>query len=56
MPTSSQLASKRPNSTGLNSHWLSRLPAKLKSWRNRKKYIPVIEDGLKALKKIYNET
>jgi hypothetical protein len=53
MPTSSQLASKRPKSTGLNSHWLSRLPAKLKPWRNRKKYIPIIEDGLIALKKIY---
>ena len=54
MPTSSQLASKRPKSTGLNSHWLSRLPAKLKPWRNRKKYIPILEDGLMALKKIYN--
>lgn len=36
MPTSSQLASKRLQSNGLlNSHWLSRLPAKLKPWRNK---------------------
>jgi len=54
MPTSSQLASKRPMSIGLNSHWLSRLPVKLKPWRNRKKYIPILEDGLIAFIKTYS--
>jgi hypothetical protein len=53
MPTSSKLARKRKLSTGLNSHWLSRLPAKLKSWRNREKYIPIIRDGLKLFESIY---
>ncbi len=52
MPTSTQLASKKIKSKGPNSHWLSRLPAKLKSWRNRQKYIPIVEDGLIALKEI----
>ena len=54
MPTSTSLARKRPMSTGLNNHWLSRLPSKLKSWRNRQKYIPIIEEGLMNFTKLYN--
>ena len=53
MPSSSKLASQRRMSTGLNSHWLSRLPAKFKSWNNRQKYIPHIQDGLDAFKECY---
>jgi len=52
MPTASQLVSKRPKSIGLNSHWLSRLPAKLKPWRNRQKYIKTVECGLTEMKKL----
>jgi hypothetical protein len=53
MPTSLQLTKQRDAGYGPNGHWLSRLPAKLKPWKNRKKIIPIIEDGLKQFKAIY---
>lgn len=39
LPTSFELANKRPGSKGPNSHWLSRLPGKTKPWRYREKLI-----------------
>jgi hypothetical protein len=39
LPTSRQLASRRCLPVGPNGHWLSRLPAALKSPRNREKLV-----------------
>jgi len=39
LPTSTQLSAKRGTSVGPNSHWLSRLPAKVKPWRYREKAV-----------------
>ncbi len=52
MPTSSQLTKGRNGKYGPNAHWLSRLPARLKSWRNREKLIPVVQNGLEGLKTV----
>ncbi len=53
MPTSTQLTQKRQVVYGPNRHWLSRLPAKLKPWPKREKYIKTIEGGLCNLKLLY---
>lgn len=42
MPTSRQLSSKRGLPVGPNGHWLSRLPATLKSPRNRAKLVDTL--------------
>lgn len=42
MPTSRQLSSKRGLPVGPNGHWLSRLPAALKSPRKREKLVQVM--------------
>lgn len=42
MPTSRQLALKRGAPVGPNSHWLSRLPAKLKAPRERSRLVNVL--------------
>jgi len=39
LPTSRQLSRKRQSPVGPNSHWLSRLPAQLKSTRERAKLV-----------------
>lgn len=52
MPTSAQLSQKREASYGPNGHWLSRLPAKLKPWSKREKYIKAVEGGLSELKSL----
>ena len=39
LPRSRDLAAERTDKHGPNSHWLSRLPAKVKSFRFRKKLI-----------------
>lgn len=39
LPTSRQLSSRRGLSVGPNGHWLSRLPAKLKSPRKREQLV-----------------
>lgn len=46
MPTSLQLSRLRGPNYGPNSHWLSRLPAKLKPWRRRQRIIPMVERAL----------
>ncbi len=53
MPTSLQLSQKRNTTYGPNGHWLSRLPAKLKSWNKREKLIPLIKEGLIELEAVY---
>lgn len=42
MPTSMQLTVLHPSSKGPNSHWLSRLPSKLKPWRKREKIVATL--------------
>ena len=42
LPTSRQLASRHSCSVGLNGHWLSRLPASLKSPRKRGKLVQLL--------------
>lgn len=46
MPTTLQLTNKRNGGCGPNSHWLSRIPAKLLPWAKREKYIKTIESAL----------
>jgi len=43
MPTSKQLSSQRGLPVGPNGHWLSRLPAALKSPRKREKLVKVMQ-------------
>ena len=52
MPTTRQLSKRRTNHYGPNAHWLSRLPADIKSWSKREKLLPVIEAALNAFKKV----
>ncbi|MGB5811714.1 MAG: hypothetical protein WBG86_14350, partial [Polyangiales bacterium] len=47
LPTSAQLASQRPGTVGPNSHWLSRLPAKTKSWKYREPAVAYLGRCLK---------
>lgn len=42
LPTSRQLSSRRGLPVGPNGHWLSRLPAKLKSPRKREKLVQAL--------------
>lgn len=44
LPTSSQLSLRRGVPVGPNSHWLSRLPAKLKTPRVREKVVRVLRN------------
>lgn len=42
LPTSTQLSLRRGQPTGPNSHWLSRLPASVKSPRKREKLVDLL--------------
>ena len=53
MPTTRQLASLRRSSLGPNSHWLSRFPAGLKSWRKREKLLPLLDAGIVEFRNLY---
>lgn len=44
LPTSTQLSSRRGLPVGPNGHWLSRLPAALKSPRKREKLVRALSD------------
>lgn len=46
MPTSKQLSAKRGPKLGPNRHWLSRLPAKTKSYKYREKLVRFIKSEL----------
>ncbi len=39
LPSSLELSSKRSGDMGPNSHWLSRLPSKIKPWKYRQKLV-----------------
>lgn len=52
MPSSRRLSAQRGQGCGPNGHWLSRLPAKLKSWSKRERIIPLVEAGLKEFREI----
>jgi hypothetical protein len=52
LPRPLDLAAERSGSHGPNSHWLSRLPAKVKAWKHREKlcgYLRSIRDELFTL-------
>jgi hypothetical protein len=44
LPTSRQLSSRRGTSAGPNGHWLSRLPARLKSPRQRGQLVRALQE------------
>ncbi len=48
MPTSRQLSSKRGTGVGPNGHWLSRLPAALKSPRGRGPLVAILRAAYAA--------
>ena len=52
MPTTLQLSKQRISNHGPNSHWLSRLPAKLKPWSKRARMIPVLASALVDFEKV----
>lgn len=39
LPSSMELSNKRNGSQGANSHWISRLPGKIKPWKYREKLV-----------------
>ncbi|MDD5393190.1 MAG: hypothetical protein PHE17_09245 [Thiothrix sp.] len=43
LPTSISLSLKRNAGVGPNGHWLSRLPAKLKPWKQRVKLVQLLK-------------
>lgn len=43
LPTTSRLSALRPTTVGPNGHWLSRLPAKLKSPKARGRLVAVLK-------------
>jgi len=51
LPTTQSLSHERGSGKGPNSHWLSRLPAKLKSWKKREKIVSVLRQVKQELKK-----
>lgn len=46
LPRTIDLSARRGTAKGPNSHWLSRLPAKVKSWRYRQKAVAVLREAL----------
>ena len=56
MPTSLRLTQQRGADYGPNNHWLSRLPAKLKPWRRRQRFIPIVERALHDFQLVTGKT
>ena len=50
LPTSLRLSRLRAGAAGPNAHWLSRLPAKLKSPKGRRAALAAVEHVVKVLK------
>lgn len=50
LPTTSSLSGVRGSGYGPNNHWLSRLPAKLKSWNKREKIIMALKQAKNNIK------
>ena len=46
LPTSLKLTRKRGSARGPNTHWLSRLPKDVKSWRYREKAVTYLRKAL----------
>ena len=46
MPRALDLANARDGASGLNTHWLSRLPARVKSWKYREKATRYLREAL----------
>ncbi|TFW20058.1 hypothetical protein E4L96_10820 [Massilia arenosa] len=49
LPTSRQLSNRRGTSNGPNGHWLSRLPARVKSPKNREKLVAALRGVVVSL-------
>lgn len=49
LPTSRQLSNRRDTSKGPNGHWLSRLPARVKSPKNREKLVATLREVVVSL-------
>ena len=50
-----ELSRKRTEDYGPNRHWLSRLPSKLKPWKQREKLIPILQEGIVGLRSAYQD-
>jgi hypothetical protein len=50
LPRTLDLSRARGTTMGPNSHWLSRLPARVKSWRYRQKAVAYLAVALKEFK------
>lgn len=51
MPTTRMLSEKRDENSGPNKHWLSRFPAKYKSWNKREKLVKAFQKSKKEIVK-----
>ena len=54
MPTTNQLSIAYGLTYGSNTHWLSRLPKKLKSWKKREKLILLLQKGKIEFRSLYD--
>jgi len=55
MPSTIALSRQRGANHGPNAHWLSRLPARLKSWSRREKLIPLIQRAREDYRRVWPE-
>jgi len=49
LPSTSQLCRRRGSGHGPNSHWLSRLPGRLKAWPKRVRIVAALREAKAAL-------
>ena len=49
LPTTTFLSEQRGVAIGPNSHWLSRFPAKLKTWTKRQKLVDAVKKARQAI-------
>ena len=56
MPRSLDLANARDGAIGLNKHWLSRLPAHVKSWKYRQKATAYFRAAIQSFEKELGQT
>jgi hypothetical protein len=55
MPTSQQLSAKRNTKSGPNSHWLSRLPGDILSWKKREKLLKIMDKAIVEYRKAFEK-
>jgi len=53
LPTTISLSLRRDSGVGPNSHWLSRLPAKLKPWKQRIKLVQLLKQAKTEFSGLY---